>query len=215
MSTLRIIKGRIKNRRDTKEVFEKNNPLLYDGELCIEQDTNKLKCGDGVTRYIDLPYIGGNLPTGSVIPFAGTILPEDDWLLCNGQAVSRTDYADLYAIIGIKYGNGDGTTTFNVPNLNNTFIEATSDSSKVSTKLNAAIPNTKGYFASEVQDTGHPSLRNNGPFKYSIVYRGDNGGTPGEGIRWDFDPSLVSSVYKDGCTTVQPPAIMMHYIIKI
>lgn len=228
MSTLRIIKGRIKNRRDTKEVFEKNNPLLYDGELCIEQDTNKLKCGDGVTRYIDLPYIGGNLPTGSVIPFAGTILPEDDWLLCNGQAVSRTDYADLYAIIGIKYGNGDGTTTFNVPNLNNTFIEATSDSSKVSTKLSASLPNITGSFMLDdnlVDSTGVNGGKWRGVAKQglgdAIYFTGSRGvwDADSDSGQWGggwvaLDASKSSSVYSNSCTTVQPPAIMMHYIIK-
>src|SRR5262245_62654193 len=39
------------------------------------------------------------------------------WLLCNGQAVSRGVFSDLYAAIGINYGDGDGVSTFNVPNL--------------------------------------------------------------------------------------------------
>lgn len=213
MSTLRIIKGRIKNRRDTKEVFEKNNPLLYDGELCVEQDTNKLKCGDGVTRYNDLPYIGGNLPTGSVIPFAGTTLPEDDWLLCNGQAVSRTDYAELFSVIGTKYGNGDGHSTFNIPNLNNIFIEATSDSSKVSTKLDPALPNITGWLQATAQG-GWSYGHSGGAITETIIGSGDEGGKGGEYKTYTLNASLASSIYKDGCTTVQPPAIMMYYIIK-
>lgn len=217
MSTLRIIKGRIKNRRDTKEVFEKNNPLLYDGELCVEQDTNKLKCGDGVTRYNDLPYIGGNLPTGSVIPFAGTTLPEDDWLLCNGQAVSRTDYAELFSVIGTKYGNGDGHSTFNIPNLNNIFIEATSDLSKVSTTLSAALTNITGNhvvddYIIEYHPYGGAFCYNGWERPYDADSRNDYSCGPGYEI--EFDASRCSSVYKNGCTTVQPPAIMMYYIIK-
>lgn len=39
------------------------------------------------------------------------------WLKCNGQAISRTAYADLFAVIGTAYGIGDGNTTFNVPNI--------------------------------------------------------------------------------------------------
>jgi len=56
------------------------------------------------------------VPTGSVLPFAGGYAPAG-YLLCQGQAVSRTTYANLYAAIGTTYGAGDGSTTFNVPNL--------------------------------------------------------------------------------------------------
>lgn len=56
------------------------------------------------------------VPTGSVQAFAGSTAPTG-WLLCNGAAVSRTTYASLYTVIGTTYGAGDGSTTFNVPNL--------------------------------------------------------------------------------------------------
>lgn len=54
--------------------------------------------------------------TGTVLPFAGSTAP-DGWLLCFGQAVSRTTYAPLFAVIGTTYGTGDGSTTFNLPDL--------------------------------------------------------------------------------------------------
>lgn len=56
------------------------------------------------------------IPTGSVIATARSTAPTG-YLLCQGQAVSRTTYAVLFAAIGTTYGNGDGTTTFNVPDL--------------------------------------------------------------------------------------------------
>ena len=56
------------------------------------------------------------VPTGCVQAFAGNTTPQG-WLLCDGSAVSRTDYAALYAVIGTTYGAGDGSTTFNLPNL--------------------------------------------------------------------------------------------------
>lgn len=55
-------------------------------------------------------------PAGIVMPFAGSTAPEG-YLLCNGSAVSRTDYATLFGVIGTTYGSGDGSTTFNVPDL--------------------------------------------------------------------------------------------------
>jgi microcystin-dependent protein len=56
------------------------------------------------------------MPTGSVTAFAGSAAPTN-FLLCDGDAVSRSTYAELFALIGTTYGVGDGTTTFNLPNL--------------------------------------------------------------------------------------------------
>lgn len=57
-----------------------------------------------------------NVPPGAVMPYGGSSAPAD-WLLCDGTAVSRTTYASLYAIVGTTYGAGDGSTTFNLPDL--------------------------------------------------------------------------------------------------
>ena len=61
------------------------------------------------------------MPVGSVIAFASGTSPPG-FLLCNGQAVSRTTYAALFAAIGTTFGAGDSSTTFNVPNLEDQFI---------------------------------------------------------------------------------------------
>jgi microcystin-dependent protein len=55
-------------------------------------------------------------PTGSVIQTARATAPTG-WLLCEGQAVSRSEYSRLFNAIGTAYGNGNGSTTFNIPNL--------------------------------------------------------------------------------------------------
>lgn len=58
----------------------------------------------------------GGLPAGSIIPWAGANAPVN-WLLCDGSAVSRSTYSSLFAVIGTAYGAGNGTTTFNLPDL--------------------------------------------------------------------------------------------------
>lgn len=58
----------------------------------------------------------GGLPCGSVITWSGATAPPN-WLLCDGTAVSRTTYSSLFAVVGTSYGNGDGSTTFNLPDL--------------------------------------------------------------------------------------------------
>lgn len=55
-------------------------------------------------------------PVGMLAPFAGASAP-DGWLLCAGQAVSRSTYAALFAVVSTTYGSGDGSTTFNLPDL--------------------------------------------------------------------------------------------------
>lgn len=57
---------------------------------------------------------GDTLPIGAITQFSGSIAPTN-WLFCNGQAISRTEYSELFAIIGTHYGEGDGSTTFNLP----------------------------------------------------------------------------------------------------
>ncbi len=58
--------------------------------------------------------VSDTLPIGSVVVWYSDIIPTN-WLLLNGQEVSRTEYSELFAIYGTKYGTGDGSTTFNLP----------------------------------------------------------------------------------------------------
>lgn len=75
-------------------------------------------------QKLTLPYdsfingnrIGGGGVIGAVQMFAGSTAPSG-WLLCDGSAVSRSTYSALFAVIGTTYGTGDGSTTFNLPNL--------------------------------------------------------------------------------------------------
>lgn len=58
----------------------------------------------------------GPVPTGGLVAWSAASAPTG-WLICDGSAVSRTTYADLYAVVGDTYGAGDGSTTFNLPNI--------------------------------------------------------------------------------------------------
>jgi microcystin-dependent protein len=62
-------------------------------------------------------YVDAVLPIGIIQAFAGSAAPSANWLLCQGQAVSRSTYSSLFGLVGTTYGVGDGSTTFNVPNL--------------------------------------------------------------------------------------------------
>ena len=69
---------------------------------------------------------------GTVAFFARSGAPTG-WLKCNGAAISRTDYADLFDSIGTTYGTGDGSTTFNLPDLRGEFLRCWDDGRGVDT----------------------------------------------------------------------------------
>ena len=69
--------------------------------------------------HANAKFIYGSLsgiPAGMYVPYGGTTAPAG-WLLCYGQAVDRTTYADLFTAISTGFGVGDGATTFNVPDI--------------------------------------------------------------------------------------------------
>ena len=72
--------------------------------------------GTNTTQIATTEFVQVANPTGAVIAFAGSSAPSG-WLLCFGQTVSRTTYATLFAVLSTTYGVGDGTTTFNLPDL--------------------------------------------------------------------------------------------------
>lgn len=65
---------------------------------------------------VGIAAVATTTPTGALTAFAGSEAPTG-WLLCYGQAVSRSTYPALFAVIGTTYGSGDGSTTFNIPDL--------------------------------------------------------------------------------------------------
>lgn len=67
------------------------------------------------TSWIRVTATSGR-ETGEIIAYSGSSAPQG-WLLCDGSAVSRATYATLFAVIGTTYGVGDGSTTFNLPDL--------------------------------------------------------------------------------------------------
>ena len=85
--------------------------------------------GDGTTAQVltwadksTSPSAQTITPTGAVVAFAALLSGVSGWLLCDGSPYSRTAYAALFAAIGTSYGSGDGSTTFNVPDMRGYFV---------------------------------------------------------------------------------------------
>lgn len=79
----------------------------------------------------------GPIPAGVFMPFAGTTAPSG-YLMCDGSAVSRTTYSRLFGVIGSNYGSGDGSTTFNVPDMRGQFIRGANQWTQSTISYNAS-----------------------------------------------------------------------------
>lgn len=92
-------------------------------KILIVEDDGKFKTLNGLPT---------DIPKGAVLPFAMSAIPEG-WLKCNGAAISRTVYNNLFSLIGTTYGAGDGSTTYNLPDLRGEFVRGWDDSRGVDT----------------------------------------------------------------------------------
>ena len=138
----------------------------------------------------------------------------DNWLICNGRAVSRTTYADLFALIGTSCGKGDGSTTFNIPDFRNkTFWGANGN---LNSTLSAGLPNITGTFGNvytynnQVAATGCVTKNQSDGDKSGPHYVSNR--TDGSKVNYTIDASKSSSIYGKS-STVQPPAICVNIFI--
>ena len=105
----------------TKAAIDHLN-IFQEGEIISSQDIN-----DNF-QYLEQKIV--NLPTGTLALPAGTIMPfggdrdhvPEGWLLCDGREMSRDTYTNLFAAISTNWGAGNGSTTFNLPDLRGQFL---------------------------------------------------------------------------------------------
>lgn len=170
--------------------------------------TDKLMTPQRVAQAISV-QIPPAVPTGAIMAFGVTSIP-GGWLLCNGANVSRTTYAALFAAIGTRFGAGDGSTTFTLPNLDGRFLQGTTDTSQVGKYVEAGLPNITGSFS---------NFRTAGPSYTGCFFSAPNtsqrhGSDSGAYAGAGFDSSRSSAVYGSS-STVQPLSIKLLPCIKI
>lgn len=146
---------------------------------------------------------------GSVTWYAGAGTPEN-YLLCDGSTVSRTDYADLFAVIGTTYGAGDGSTTFNLPLLtDNRFIEG---SDVAGTQHEAGLPNIEGTFGPVAHGLS-TYIAATGMFSQKSANTVAQGTGSGRGQDITLNAKSQSNIYGSS-TTVQPQSLALRPLIK-
>lgn len=98
---------------------------ILEGETYREINYSQLPS----SPYAEVAYNAFAIPVGVIVPFGGEEVPFG-WMLCNGAEVSRTEYANLYNAIGVCWGIGDGSTTFNLPDMRGMFLRGVSGESE-------------------------------------------------------------------------------------
>ena len=160
---------------------------------------------DGTQDITIEEKIAGANPVGSIIAVAYTGVPEG-YMHCNGAAVSRTTYANLFNEIGTTYGGGDGSTTFNLPNTVGRFLEGDGEAGRY---YAAGLPNITGNISAFRDNIG-------GAFAGSYnTNRYDGWEDDGDehAVSTSFDASRSNSIY-GASNTVQPPSMTVIYCIK-
>lgn len=167
------------------------------------------------------------VPSGVLAPYAGASAPSG-WLLCDGSAVSRTTYADLFAAIGGVFGVGDGSTTFNVPDLRGRSVFGL-DNMGGTDAGRLSVTNTLGGTGGAEKKSGSTdgyalTLSDIPPHTHSIqgTSGGSNGATTGQASASGSSGVQSGSVgggaaHSHGISNfdVMPPYVLTNYIIKV
>jgi microcystin-dependent protein len=196
----------------------------FTGNAWISRDADAaLSVGDRVwlLQQGNVTLIGGRLtggsgqPVGSIVNYAGTSAPAG-WLLCDGSAVSRTDYARLFDALGTTYGAGNGSTTFNLPNLadrvpvgpGSRSVGTTGGASTVALSV-ANMPahnhNSSGGHSHTVVGTGTATVQSGSG---ATVSNGTSGNTSGSGTH-THDTIGSGTAHEN-----MPPFLVLPYIIR-
>ena len=161
--------------------------------------------------------IANGVPAGSVFSFATSTVPSG-YLECNGAAVSRSTYASLFSSISTTWGVGDGSSTFNLPDLRGQFVRGWDNSAGVDSGRSFASSQSdqnKSHNHS-INDSGHNHTAGNwgGSFGGSsgvTVFRSDQSGTNSSIIQ---SATTGISIQNDGGTEVRVKNYALMYVIK-
>ena len=170
-------------------------------------DENKVLTGSGEWKYLS------GIAIGQEVMHYGTI-PPPGCLVCDGSAVGRQTYPELYAVIGTTYGEGDGETTFNLPNRIGRFGQGSLTPGQY---IDAGLPNITGFVYADTQNNAGAFDDGGGAFWGSE----STSGRALASVEYErsrnrvlnVDASRSSPIYGNS-NTVQPPALTLLPCIK-
>jgi microcystin-dependent protein len=160
-----------------------------------------------------LPAANGGIPTGAVLSFAMSTAPTG-WLECNGSAISRSTYSSLFSAIGTTFGSGDGSTTFNLPDMRGEFARGWDHGRGVDSGRSFGSTQADAYRSHNhgVNDPTHAhivsSVATNGSF-------GPTGSAPyPNGTTTTSFSATGISIQNSGGTETRPVNVALLYCIK-
>ena len=153
------------------------------------------------------------VPIGTMLPYAGGEVPEG-FLLCNGASLSRTEYPELFAAIGDRWGS-DSSSTFKLPDTHHRFFEGTTVLSEIGKYVQAGLPNNYGVFTFA---RGGAANGSSGGFYYNDSpctkrYSMDDAEPGVTGTELNFSATKCSSLY-GASNTVQPAGLYGLILIR-
>jgi len=188
-------------------VKDSNNDL---GHVLSLTDADITLLNDALQAIEDLKLAVQNpSPTGMVALWDNDNIP-DGWLLCNGAAVSRTTYAALFAKLGTRHGAGNGSSTFNLPDMRDRYPIG-AGTNVLGKYIAEQLPNVWG--SAYTLDSGF-SHDNGGGLRVSIsgtIYSQGTARTSHNTISLDFN--RVYNIYVNN-GRVYPKSIALNFIIK-
>lgn len=152
------------------------------------------------------------IPPGAVMPFAGAAQP-DGWLICDGGQVSRTTRAALFAAIGTRYGPGNGSTTFNLPDLRGEFVRGWDQGRGVDSGRNlGSTQSSADNRVSEFRTAEDPGAEQG---LGTSTIAGDGNWSDWRPTGRNLDGNDISISFKsNGVTDTRPRNIALLYCIK-
>ena len=160
------------------------------------------------------------VPIGTVVFYLGTTIP-DGYLLCNGASLSRTEFPELFAVLGTKCGSVD-SAHFTLPDTHHRFLEGTTTLSEVGQYIAAGLPNIRGqiYFGRIPHDnyatassgswiTAVDGAANSNKYQFA----GNTSQLSAASVGFVFDPSTYNNTYRN-VQTVQVDALKGLCLIK-
>lgn len=150
-------------------------------------------------------------PAGAIAAFIGVSAPAG-YLLCNGAAVSRASYATLFGVMGVSCGSGDGTTTFNLPDLRGQFLRgvtgASANDPDFATRTAMAAGGATGNQPGSVQ------ADNVGPHVHSYSLLNSTGASPTAAAGSGTTLGSTGNVNTNGTTETRPKNAYVNFLIK-
>jgi len=189
----------------------------------LEQLLNTLQSTTANKDLSNLSESAGQklIPVGALM--MGPVPTMEGFLLCNGQAVSRTRYSALYALLGTSFGSGDGSTTFNVPDYRGCFLRGLGGNSAADmyTKQPQGLPNITGKIRKEnrfiYSDKDNSATTSSGALQAADYETGSQGCKEygsGAGQRsFVLNAALSNSIY-GAANEVRPVNFAINYFIK-